>query len=122
MPFKYPDHYFGAKHLLCCFNRKVTDYFLGVACQLILAERVGFEPTDAYTSQVFKTRAIDHSAISPNWQPQMESNHPAKGQNLVPCRWAMRLYGAPEEARTLDLPLKRRLLYHLSYWRIYLLK
>ena len=30
-----------------------------------LAERVGFEPTDAFTSPVFKTGAFDHSAISP---------------------------------------------------------
>ena len=31
-----------------------------------LAERVGFEPTDAFTSPVFKTGAFDHSAISPD--------------------------------------------------------
>ena len=31
----------------------------------LLAERVGFEPTDAFTSPVFKTGAFDHSAISP---------------------------------------------------------
>ena len=30
-----------------------------------MAERVGFEPTDAFTSPVFKTGAFDHSAISP---------------------------------------------------------
>ena len=30
-----------------------------------LAEGVGFEPTDAFTSLVFKTRAIDHSATLP---------------------------------------------------------
>ena len=30
-----------------------------------LAERVGFEPTDAFTSPVFKTGAFNHSAISP---------------------------------------------------------
>ena len=30
-----------------------------------LAERVGFEPTDARTSPVFKTGAFNHSAISP---------------------------------------------------------
>ena len=29
------------------------------------AEREGFEPPDAFTSTVFKTAAIDHSAISP---------------------------------------------------------
>jgi hypothetical protein len=30
-----------------------------------MAERVGFEPTEAYASSVFKTDAIDHSATSP---------------------------------------------------------
>ena len=30
-----------------------------------LAERVGFEPTDAFASPVFKTGAFNHSAISP---------------------------------------------------------
>ena len=30
-----------------------------------MAERVGFEPTDAFTSLDFKARAFDHSAISP---------------------------------------------------------
>ena len=30
-----------------------------------VAERVGFEPTDAFTSAVFKTAAINHSATSP---------------------------------------------------------
>ena len=30
-----------------------------------LAERKGFEPLEAFTSTVFKTAAIDHSAISP---------------------------------------------------------
>ena len=29
------------------------------------AERVGFEPTDAFTSLVFKTRAINHSTTFP---------------------------------------------------------
>ena len=33
--------------------------------EIRLAERVGFEPTDAFTSPVFKTGAFDHSAISP---------------------------------------------------------
>ena len=35
-----------------------------------LAERVGFEPTDAFTSPVFKTGAFDHSAISPDIKAQ----------------------------------------------------
>ena len=32
----------------------------------ILAERVGFEPTDAFTSPVFKTGSLNRSDISPN--------------------------------------------------------
>ena len=32
---------------------------------VFLAERVGVEPTDAFTSPVFKVGAFDHSAISP---------------------------------------------------------
>jgi hypothetical protein len=36
----------------------------------ILAEREGFEPPEAYTSTVFKTAAIDHSAISPGTKVQ----------------------------------------------------
>ena len=36
-----------------------------VLLRMKLAERVGFEPTDAFTSPVFKTGAFDHSAISP---------------------------------------------------------
>ena len=31
----------------------------------LFAEREGFEPPEAHTSTVFKTAAIDHSAISP---------------------------------------------------------
>ena len=31
-----------------------------------LAEREGFEPPEALTSTVFKTAAINHSAISPD--------------------------------------------------------
>jgi hypothetical protein len=31
----------------------------------VLAEKEGFEPPEAFTSTVFKTAAIDHSAISP---------------------------------------------------------
>ena len=31
----------------------------------VMAERVGFEPTEACTSLVFKTRALNHSTTSP---------------------------------------------------------
>lgn len=33
----------------------------------LMAERVGFEPTEAFTSTVFETVAFDHSAIFPNY-------------------------------------------------------
>ena len=33
---------------------------------MCFAEREGFEPPEAFTSTVFKTAAIDHSAISPS--------------------------------------------------------
>ena len=34
-----------------------------------MAERVRFELTEAYTSAVFKTAALNHSTISPSWIP-----------------------------------------------------
>ncbi len=36
------------------------------AWAVILAEREGFEPPEVLPSAVFKTAAIDHSAISPD--------------------------------------------------------
>ena len=33
----------------------------------MLTERVGFEPTDALTSLVFKTRALNHSTTFPSF-------------------------------------------------------
>ena len=36
-----------------------------LGCARERTERVGFEPTDAFTSLVFKTRAINHSTTSP---------------------------------------------------------
>ena len=35
-------------------------------CPDLSAEREGFEPPEPLSSTVFKTAAIDHSAISPN--------------------------------------------------------
>ena len=32
-----------------------------------MAEREGFEPPDPFRSTVFKTAALNHSAISPRW-------------------------------------------------------
>ena len=40
-----------------------------------MAERVGFEPTDAFTSTVFKTVALSHSATSPiKWWTHWDLN------------------------------------------------
>ena len=45
-------------------------------------ERVGFEPTDAFTSLVFKTRAINHSTTSPYGTTQQLSS-----STLEQCCW-----------------------------------
>ena len=37
---------------------------------------------------------------------------------MIEGRLQIAVYGAPTEARTPDLTIKSRLLYHLSYWRI----
>ena len=47
----------------------------------LLAERVGFEPTDAFTSPVFKTGAFDHSAISPCVKALLMPD----ASNILPC-------------------------------------
>ncbi len=39
--------------------------FSGMERKSGVAEGVGFEPTDAFTSPVFKTGALDHSATLP---------------------------------------------------------
>ena len=57
---------------------------LGYFCRNIwrsLAERVGFEPTDAFTSPVFKTGAFDHSAISPCAKASLVPN----ASIILPC-------------------------------------
>ena len=43
-----------------------------------LAEGVGFEPTEACTSAVFKTAAFDHSAIPPFFAPVSEARRRAR--------------------------------------------
>ena len=50
-----------------------------------MAEGVGFEPTDACTSAVFKTAAIDHSATLPM----------SAGQTVAPsCAVCLPTHGA----------------------------
>ena len=50
-----------------CMSTEMTDFLDGssVCAARPVAERVGFEPTDGCPSLVFKTSAIDRSAISP---------------------------------------------------------
>ena len=53
-----------------------------------LAERVGFEPTDAFTSPVFKTGAFNHSAISPCVQKHIQLRRRTHFTTLRPgCQW-----------------------------------
>ena len=41
-----------------------------------MAERVGFEPTDVFTSPVFKTGSLNRSDISPNrFQARLKCYH-----------------------------------------------
>src|SRR5271166_157623 len=70
--------------------------FLSKSFIINLAEGVGFEPTDPCGSPVFKTGAIDHSAIPPISAPKLNSlafyllfttpNQPCCCQNLVNMR------------------------------------
>ena len=39
---------------------------MNIDYQRFRAEKEGFEPPEPFSSTVFKTAAIDHSAISPN--------------------------------------------------------
>ena len=54
--------------ILIFFSRVPTQIFITrplQRCCKNMAERVGFEPTEACTSLVFKTRALNHSTTSP---------------------------------------------------------
>ena len=44
---------------------RILKFFSDSYSRVLPAEREGFEPPEALTSTVFKTAAIDHSAISP---------------------------------------------------------
>ena len=43
----------------------VSDCYKNIKYEEIITEEVGFEPTDACTSLVFKTSAINHSTTLP---------------------------------------------------------
>ena len=52
-----------------------------------VAERVGFEPTDAFTSPVFKTGSLNRSDISPNrCQVQVEYYHTSLHLSTLKCK------------------------------------
>ena len=59
--------FFAAAVVRTLFAPKIK----GAARPLFLAEGEGFEPPEAFTSTVFKTAAIDRSAILPYRPPQM---------------------------------------------------
>ncbi len=65
------------------------------------AEREGFEPPVPLSTTVFKTVAIDHSAISPKIKGMLM---------MISIPWL----GTPSGARTLDPLIKSQLLYQLS--------
>lgn len=48
------------------YFRKLSFIKICASTKVKMAERVGFEPTDAYTSPVFKTGSLNRSDISPN--------------------------------------------------------
>lgn len=52
-------------HLYVAYYKKNRNNLLSKLLRFIFAEREGFEPPDLLQSTVFKTAAIDHSAISP---------------------------------------------------------
>jgi hypothetical protein len=54
---------------------------------MIGTERVGFEPTDAFTSLVFKTRAINHSTTSPYGTTEQLSS-----STLEQCCWVYTIF------------------------------
>ena len=46
-------------------HRNVSSPMSSERTKAIVADGVGFEPTDAFTSLVFKTSALNHSATHP---------------------------------------------------------
>ncbi len=55
-------------NIICAYEKKYTFSCILPPNYLIIrsiAEREGFEPPKPFSSPVFKTGAIDHSAISP---------------------------------------------------------
>ncbi len=74
-PKRFRPRAFGSWVLLGCVwglahkntptTKKTTDKNQSLVEILLFAEREGFEPPEPLSSTVFKTAAIDHSAISP---------------------------------------------------------
>ncbi len=64
----------------------------GYQCTPILnspTERVGFEPTDAFTSLDFKSSAFDHSATSPKKLPNLSRQPSIKYYNALSTLFAL---------------------------------
>ena len=53
--------------------------------QFLSAEREGFEPPEPLSSTVFKTAAIDHSAISPSVYASMRHTFVLKAVQSYEC-------------------------------------
>ena len=75
--------------------------------ELIVAERVGFEPTEVLPSLVFKTSTINRSDTSPH----ADSDTADPGSYDTP---ALIMIGDPSEIRTPDTLIKSQVLYRLS--------
>ena len=61
-----------------CLYTKTSP--IGLVLHFCVAEREGFEPPEPLSSTVFKTAAIDHSAISPS----VKHNHfPKSGAKVL---------------------------------------
>ena len=53
---------------------------------MLIAEREGFEPPEVLPSTVFKTAAIDHSAISPENRPPCAAHRNVSGEDEIRTR------------------------------------
>ena len=63
LSFLYLSTFPFNKLMPCAYIQKTSP--IGLVLHFWLAEREGFEPPEPLSSTVFKTAAIDHSAISP---------------------------------------------------------
>ena len=60
-----------------------------------MAEKVGFEPTVRLKTSVFKTDAIDRSAISPKMEPEVGFEPTVWSYPSTLQKWCLRPLGDP---------------------------